>query len=417
MVAIIFLLLFLLPNSSSSQQHWVEEIHGLEVEQLFVSRTGPFYARGFALGLICSTDNGKTWRYRLYPFDTLYIQGDNTRGDLYIHHGPIGLVKSSDTGLTWKTVFPYSNMNSHQYLDYLKISPDNVLYFSSAFEGVFRSTDDGANWIPVNGSFPSNSLSALRLNGISSTNTIYLTLSDTDEIFVSSDSGMTWVKTDLVLHWAGRSWSSRSMSESPGGQLFFQSIYPFISYDSGKTVVAVGISSSPEVVFNVVYDSFGRTYVLLGYKDIYRSDVSGKVWTDVTYDIKSYSFYNINDIAITKDNSLHAGTDYGLYKLAPDSVATSTGQVPVASDYQVYPAFPNPAYSGINISFSTPVEEKVTITVCDALGRNPKELYSGTLEAGKHILPVATSDYGVGSYWYTITMGKQKRTGSFVILR
>ncbi|MGA2298344.1 MAG: T9SS type A sorting domain-containing protein [FCB group bacterium] len=81
------------------------------------------------------------------------------------------------------TGFPVDNMQSITAI----INSGNNLFASTAGLGVFMSTDDGANWSPVNNGLVISSVKCLALIG----NRIFAGTSDSS-IFISTNSGANW---------------------------------------------------------------------------------------------------------------------------------------------------------------------------------------------------------------------------------
>lgn len=91
--------------------------------------------------------------------------------------------------------------------------------------------------------------------------------------------------------------------------------------------------------------------------------------------------------------------------------------LPVASATRLHPAYPNPFNPTTTIAFTLPIESEIKLTVYDAMGRQVKELFSGTLPAGYHTQAFQANDLANGTYMYRLETGAQVLTGSVLLLK
>jgi hypothetical protein len=90
--------------------------------------------------------------------------------------------------------------------------------------------------------------------------------------------------------------------------------------------------------------------------------------------------------------------------------------------YVLHPNYPNPFNPETTISYALPQDASVRVTVYDALGRQVRELYRGSQEAGYHqVVWDARSDSGVrvasGLYLYRLEAGSFTRVRSMLLLK
>ncbi len=91
--------------------------------------------------------------------------------------------------------------------------------------------------------------------------------------------------------------------------------------------------------------------------------------------------------------------------------------LPVASATRLHPAYPNPFNPTTTIAFTLPIEGEIKLTVYDAMGREVKELFNGTLPAGYHTQQFQADDLANGTYMYRLETGAQVLTGSVLLLK
>jgi len=86
-------------------------------------------------------------------------------------------------------------------------------------------------------------------------------------------------------------------------------------------------------------------------------------------------------------------------------------------------AFPNPiAAGGTSVCVSMPTAGPARMAVCDVTGRLVRNLYSGILSPGTHVLPWDRKDGSgrsvpAGIYWIRVTTGVGSRSERLVVLR
>ncbi|WP_024476708.1 F510_1955 family glycosylhydrolase [Arthrobacter sp. CAL618] len=151
---------------------------------------GEFYASGHPgpgtdlpdpVGLIRSTDQGKTWQ-------PLSLQGESDFHALAATDGGIvgfdGQLRISADGTTWESVdeqLPAFN---------LAATPRDSIVLATTEEGLQRSTDDGETWVAVAGA------PLLMLTALSEGKAVGVT--PDGRIHTSVDAGLTWVEQGTV---------------------------------------------------------------------------------------------------------------------------------------------------------------------------------------------------------------------------
>ena len=134
---------------------WVRERHGLKdhegmienfIRVLTIDPEGVIYAGTFDGGVFCSADGGVTWRAisRALPNDSIRGILFNTRG-LFVATGH-GIFKTTDKGRQW---VPLNKGLTSMAIQVLIESGAGVFYAGTS-DGAFRSDDDGRTWNPIN---------------------------------------------------------------------------------------------------------------------------------------------------------------------------------------------------------------------------------------------------------------------------
>jgi photosystem II stability/assembly factor-like uncharacterized protein len=116
------------------------------IRVLTIDPEGGIYAGTFDGGVFWSADGGVTWRpiSRALPNDSIRGILFNSRG-LFVATGH-GIFKTTDKGRQW---VPLNKGLTSMAIQVLIESGAGVLYVGTS-DGAFRSDDDGRTWNPIN---------------------------------------------------------------------------------------------------------------------------------------------------------------------------------------------------------------------------------------------------------------------------
>src|SRR5690606_38246223 len=82
--------------------------------------------------------------------------------------------------------------NNSIWMSDLTIKPDNKIFLTTTYNGVYRSTNLGLSWEPTNSNLPST-----EFYGMYYTNIGLLYLLSTIGIYISDDDGDSWTKSSF----------------------------------------------------------------------------------------------------------------------------------------------------------------------------------------------------------------------------
>jgi hypothetical protein len=102
-------------------------------------------------------------------------------------------------------------------------------------------------------------------------------------------------------------------------------------------------------------------------------------------------------------------------RLAKDNTNNSTENTVEIRSALMASAYPNPATNEVTIAYSLPTEDKISLSVYDALGKkvaNP--LVENNQAAGNQTYTLGISDFAPGIYFYTLQTNTGKVSGKFI---
>ena len=218
-----------------------------------------------------------------------------------------GVYRTTDNGSTW---VPLNSGIQDYLLNSIHITASGVMYVGCYNLGVFKSTNNGINWIQT-------SLNVnIRIRAL--TSDIYGNVyagSQGHGIFRTTDEGQNWSNTsypDMIL----------SMASSENGYVFAGSNNPdaiYRSVDSGKTFqqAAIGDQAFNTIVVRAehIYSVTGNfeTDYTVNYKIIYSSNYGDSWITTSTFSNSSLglTLNQNNDLFLGKYRSIYKSTDGG----------------------------------------------------------------------------------------------------------
>lgn len=155
---------------------------------------------GTSYGVHRSTDAGESWIFcgPPTPSATIYslvvIDSNTYYAGTYADDRDSGTVyKTTNGGVSWDTVYKLGTT-----VWSLAVDPDiaNIIYLAAGSnmfgsEGVFKTTDGGDNWFPVNDGLTDRMVRIIKIDPVSP-NTLYVTTDGLGGVYKSTDGAATW---------------------------------------------------------------------------------------------------------------------------------------------------------------------------------------------------------------------------------
>ena len=293
----------------------------------------------------------------------------------------------------------------------LVITPSNIMYVGTAYDGVYKSIDGGANWIQINNGLTNLRIQSMALDPLSPS-TIYVG-TDGYGVFKTTNGGSNWVTaniglTDLYVYalavdpitpaivYAGTAMDSKIFKSVDGGSnwsaintgLFvtkividpvspstvyvgtlFNGVYKTTNGGINWMANNVGLGQSDISIYSLAIDPITHTTIYAGKwgNGVYKSTNGGGIWTTAN---SGYASENIWALAIDsiKPTILYAGTGNEVIRSTDSGTTWSKVSINlgIIHSYALNRGNPNILYAGTSngvftIQFLDPGDKKVYI--------------------------------------------------------
>lgn len=340
---------------------------------LLQSSGSAIYAATSDSGVFMSTDYGATWLHggtSLGYLNALAVSGSDIYGgvwDYALTNNRSGIYRSTDSTSTWtKTDNGVTNLQ----LDALAASDSLVAAGCwGGGDGLFVSTNYGADWSPATTNLPNDTIQALTILSLPSSKIVLASVWD-EGVYRSSDYGQTWHQANNGIT------DNRILS--------------FAASDTG--VLARGDST------------------------LFISTDDGVTWTLINGGLTGMT---LAAAAMTEHHAVLATTDKGIYERSLAGITEVNRSIlsPVAERYKLRQNYPNPFNPQTTITYDVRRQSRVKMIVYDVLGRKVATLVDGVRAPGEYSVNFDGSRLSSGVYFCRMDAGRFTATMKLMLLK
>lgn len=397
-----FILICILFTSIKLQAQWVNtNMTSTAVNALVVSGANLFAGTNGGMpnsGAFISTDYGVSWSPVNTGFTNTNVYAFAVSGTYLFAGAYDGVFLSTNNGANWSS----SGLTS-KIINTLAISGADI--FAGTADGlVYRSTNNGTDWTSASSGLHSNSV-------------VYTLAVSGNNIFAGTNFGV-YVSAD-----SGASWSSAGLSGNVVSVLAFSGTNLYAGIFDGVSVSAnnglswttsgTGLTQQTDVRSL----AFSGTDIFAGTwgDGVYLSTDNGSTWNSVN--TTGLSGSRVHTLVISGTNLL-AGIDDGLWRRPLSNITgIENDNASMPDNYSLFQNYPNPFNPATLIRYALPSESKITISIYNLLGQEIKSLVNGTEPAGYHEVNFNAGSLSSGVYFYRIVANSLNGKSSFTSTR
>lgn len=351
--------------SENGGQSWTQRNTGITNRRvLSLTKKNNLIAIGtYGAGVYTSTNNGLNWSVSTTGMTLPYIYSlliSSPNNYIFAGSGGYGGFLSTNNGNSWS-----QNLGTTYIVTCYYQTPAGY-YLCGAGPRIYKSTNEGANWIQI-----------------ASSNTTVKDITTTPRptsgfnIFVGSLDGM-FISTN-----EGVSWST---------------INSGLDYRHINSVAASGTN-----VFAGSYEG-----------GVYLSTNNGTNWTTINTGLTNLFVQKL----FVDGSYIYAGTENGVIwrRLLSEVITSLDDENEILSDFYLDQNYPNPFNPNTTISFSLPKAGFVTLKIYDVLGNEVATLVDEYRAAGRHKIDFNAreiSSLASGVYIYKLFVESVGRSGNF----
>ncbi|MEP7146861.1 MAG: T9SS type A sorting domain-containing protein, partial [bacterium] len=311
-----------------------------------------------------------------------------------------GVYRSTNDGANWIQVNAgLTNFNPRGFLVH------GAYIFASFWGGgIYRSSNNGTDWFPVG-------------SGITNLND-WRIIEVGNNLFLASFGGGVYRSTNDGLNWTTVNSGLTNLNvycfALIGSNLFAGTAAGvFTTTNSGAnwSLANQGIVGSVQTIL-----SKGSNLIAGTTSGVFRSTNNGMTWTAF-----NQSLSNLNVLSmVDNDTHLFAGTNgSSVYRRLLSEIIISVNvistQVPDA--FGMSQNYPNPFNPVTKFNFQLPGSENVKVTVYDQLGKEAAILVNEKLSAGSYEVEFNAANFTSGVYFYKIDAGNFTNIKKMILLK
>ncbi len=365
-----------------------------------IQKNNHIFAGTGGAGIFRSSDNGISWVQVNSGLSSLSINSFTHNSTGVFVSGSGGVRLSTNNGDLWTQA---GSGSISGWVVSLTSNGDDI-YAGHILAGVFRTTNNGANWTRF--ALGEGDL----MNTILNTGA-YFYISIVNTVFRSSNSGKTWISATN-----GLANNNVEMLSFFGDDLYAGTdAGVFYSADNGGLWTFVSNSLTDTIVTSLT--NIGNTvFAGILQQGIFMSNNNGQQWTNVNQGLTDFNITYM----LASGKYLFAGADDGsIWRRDISELITNVQlqQTGIAGSFMLQQNFPNPFNPSTKIEFNIPVSGEVTLKVYDNTGRLTDILLNSRLSAGSYSLNFNAAHLPGGIYFYELKSGDYTKTRKMIVLK
>lgn len=409
----IVLFLLIIFYSSSFPQIW-EQTSGPPdgvVWAIGIDDEDVIYAADNAV-LYRSKDDGDNWEF-VHDWSSVGAEivsiVFNDSGDVFVGvWGGPGVFRSTDDGVTWlEPNHTIPNVNSVA----IGFNGDVI---AGTMYGVYISTNDGYDWELRDNGFPEPTI-ILTIFVDDINNYFAGTYSGEDEIYKSTDLGMSWEGSGPIYTWHTVGFIINNSSNTLfASNLDGSGVHR--STDNGHTWEYF-TSGIPQTSQDIPLISNESDQIFAGSTSfgVFISVDNGETWTDY---LSGLSNDVILSFGINSKGILFAGTwGDGVFRTIQSTLSVETVSTNIPSDFYLLQNYPNPFNPGTRFKFGISKEDEFELIIYDSIGREIKTLFKKILSAGHYELDFEATDLPSGIYYAVLSSREFNKAIKIILLK
>jgi len=237
--------------------------------------------------------DNKFWRKSANISDIIF----NQKGEIFLVTRNMGVFKGNGSASEWVSK---NNGLSSESIQSITINTKGHLFIcTDGYKNIFRSVDNGENWIKVDDGFDANSV-----NVIYSNKNDILFIGCYSGIFISTDNGDSWLSRK---QWKKISTIKKIIIDNEGA-VFVASDQLYKTTDEGKTWEFLSKAVPYQIYCLAIKDSLIIAGTTQG---MYYSIDYGKNWINM----KCFNSISIYDVLILSRDKIYATSQYGVLSI------------------------------------------------------------------------------------------------------
>ncbi len=413
-------------RSNNNGENWSAVNYGLAnttASTFTISGTNLFVGTEHQ-GVFLSTNNGTNW-IKTNNDDFPKVANNMNRlsgvvpvnalvaseGTLFAGTNSGGVYRSTDNGNEWVAINNGLINGNGYYVNALAIS-DTIIY-AGTFGGVYQTTNNGDIWNLSDSSIKNLVISSFAIKG---NNLLAGCFEPGVGVLYSTNNGASWdtIKSGLS------SFNSVTSFAILDSNLLIGTFYGVYKLINDTLVYVNGISSIPVLSLAV----FNNNIFVRNINGVFLSTNRGTNWVNISDGIPKHtrSLMNssvLNTFAVDNENIFIGTAEYGVWKRPLAEVITSVGNTisSIPTEFTLSQNYPNPFNPVTTINYTVHKTANVKLIIYDALGRQVRTLVDETKSAGKYQVEFNANNVSSGIYFYRIQTSEFVLTKKLILVK